>query len=252
MILSAARLAARDVVSPPFRGTLWKVLGLTAVALIALWFAVRWLFEVVAIPFFARFAPDMPSWADNAGTYAGLAAGIALALLMAFLIAPVSAIIAGLFLDDVAEVVERTDYADAAPGVALPFLRGIVLSIKFFGIVILGNLVAFALLWVPVVNVGAFFIVNGYLLGREYFQFAALRYRSEEDASAMRHRYGTRIFLAGLVIALILAIPIVNLVTPLFAAAMMVHLHQKLARREFSLPLRPADGAVRPDPGFPA
>ena len=36
MILSSARLALRDIVSPPFRSTLWKVLGLTAVVLVAL------------------------------------------------------------------------------------------------------------------------------------------------------------------------------------------------------------------------
>ncbi|KHJ53402.1 CysZ-like protein [Aureimonas altamirensis] len=236
MILSSARLALRDIVSPPFRSTLWKVLGLTAVVLVALWFGVRWLFAAVAIPFFADFAPDMPAWIDNAGAFAGIAAGIVLAVLMAFLIAPVSAIIAGLFLDDVAEAVERKDYADQPEGRALPLVRGMVLSVKFFGIVILGNLIAFALLWVPLVNVGAFFVVNGYLLGHEYFQFASLRYRSEDQAAAMRNRNGGRIFIAGLVIAACLAIPIVNLLTPLFAAAMMVHLHQKLSRREGGVP----------------
>ena len=138
--------------------------------------------------------------------------------------------------DDVAEAVERKDYADQPEGRALPLVRGMVLSVKFFGIVILGNLIAFALLWVPLVNVGAFFVVNGYLLGREYFQFASLRYRSEDQAAAMRNRNGGRIFIAGLVIAACLAIPIVNLLTPLFAAAMMVHLHQKLSRREGGVP----------------
>ena len=125
MILSSARLALRDIVSPPFRSTLWKVLGLTAVVLVALWFGVRWLFAAVAIPFFADFAPDMPAWIDNAGAFAGIAAGIVLAVLMAFLIAPVSAIIAGLFLDDVAEAVERKDYADQPEGRALPLVRGV-------------------------------------------------------------------------------------------------------------------------------
>ena len=52
----------------------------------------------------------------------------------------------------------------------------------------------------------------------------------------MRSRNGGRIFIAGLVIAALLAIPIVNLLTPLFAAAMMVHLHQKLSRREGGVP----------------
>ncbi|KAA0971713.1 sulfate transporter family protein [Aureimonas fodinaquatilis] len=241
MIFSSASLALRDIFSPPFRSALWKVLGLTAICLVALWFAVRWLFEILVIPFFAGFAPDMPSWVDNAGTFAGFAASIALAFLLAFLIAPVSAIIAGLFLDDVAETVEVKDYPQHAPGRALPFWQSTVLSIKFFGIVVLGNLIAFALLWLPLVNIVAFFIVNGYLLGREYFQFASLRFRTIDEAAALRDRHGARIFMSGLLIAAFLAIPVLNLLTPLFAAAMMVHLHQKISIKEGGLAI------VRPD-----
>lgn len=232
MILSAARSALADIFSAPFRAVLWKTLGLTAVVLVALWFAVRLFFETVAIPFFARFAPDMPAWVDNAGTFAGLAASILLAFLLAFLIAPVSALIAGLFLDDVAEVVEETHYPQSPKGTALAFLPGLLASVKFFGIVILANLVAFALLWVPVVNIGIFFVVNGYLLGREYFEFAARRFRAEEDAKALRARYQGRVMAAGLLVAAFLAVPILNLLTPLFAAAFMVHLHQRISARE--------------------
>ncbi|MEF2071244.1 sulfate transporter family protein [Consotaella aegiceratis] len=239
MIFAAARLAIRDLFSPPFRSALWKSLGLTLAVLFALWFAISFLFETFAIPFFSSFAPDMPAWLENAETFAGWAAGLLLAILLAFLIAPISALIAGLFLDDVAEEVERT-YPGAPPGRSMPLLPSIGLSVRFLGVVILGNLIAFALLLVPGVNLIAFFAVNGYLLGREYFEFAALRYRGEEDAKALRHRYGTTVFLSGLVIAAFLAVPILNLLTPLFAAALMVHLHQRIAQREGGLPLRPA------------
>ena len=235
MILTSAALGLRDLLSAPFRAVLWKSLGLTALVLVALWFAVRWLFQSEVIPFFARFAPDMPAWLDNAEGFAAFAAGLILALLLAFLIAPVSAVVAGFFLDDAAEVVERESYPESPVGRELPLARSLVLSLRFFGIVVLGNLLAFALLLVPVVNVAAFFVINGYLLGREYFEFAALRYRSEADAKALRARYGTTIFLAGLVLAAFLAVPVLNLLTPLFAAATMVHLHQRIARREGGL-----------------
>ncbi|WP_082505711.1 sulfate transporter family protein [Aureimonas sp. Leaf324] len=253
MILASAGRALGDVFSPPFRAALWKSLGLTAVVLVALWFAVRWLFEAEVIPFVSQFSPDMPAWVDNAGTLAGWAAGVALAFLLAFLIAPVSAVIAGLFLDDVAEVVERDDYPGHAVGRALPLGRSIVLSVKFFGVVILGNLLAFALLLVPVVNFGAFFVINGYLLGREYFEFAALRYRSEEEVRALRSRYGGTVFAAGLLLAAFLAVPILNLLTPLFAAAMMVHLHQRVSQREGGLPLEGVvPGTIEGAPGVAA
>ena len=239
MILTSAALALRDVVSPPFRAALWKVLGLTILVLIALWFGVRALAEGVLIPFFARFTPDMPAWVENAGTFAGLAAGSALAFVMASLIAPIGAVIAGLFLDDVAAAVETRSYPDAPPGRALPFVRGMVLSARFFGIVVLGNLLAFALLLVPGVNLVAFVAVNGYLIGREYFEFAAMRYRPEGEAKALRARHRGTVFLAGLLVAAVLAVPILNLAAALFAASLMVHLHQRISRRD-GLALIPA------------
>jgi CysZ protein len=256
MILTSALGALRDLFRPELRGVFWKALGLTALVLVALWFAVRWLFASEIIPFFARFSPDMPAWIDNAEGFAAFAAGLLLALLLAFLIAPVSAVIAGLFLDDAADVVERE--AGLPPGRALPFVRGLTLSVRFFGIVILGNLLAFALLLVPVVNLGAFFVINGYLLGREYFEFAALRYHSEEAVRALRARHGPRVFLAGLLLAAFLAVPILNLLTPLFAASLMVRLHGRIARRD-RLELAPPDdtaallrSASRPDALRPA
>jgi CysZ protein len=110
-------------------------------------------------------------------------------------------------------------------------MRALWLSLKFFAVVILANLVALLLLLVPGVNIAAFFLVNGYLLGREFFEFAALRFRSEEDARALRRRHAGTVFMAGLVIAAFLAVPLLNLLTPLFAAAMMVHLHKALSAR---------------------
>jgi CysZ protein len=44
----------------------------------------------------------------------------------------------------------------------------------------------------------------------------------------LRARHSTRIFLAGLLIAAFLAIPIVNLFGPLFATAFMVHLAKRI------------------------
>ena len=84
------------------------------------------------------------------------------------------------------------------------------------------------LLLVPGINLMAFFLVNGYLLGREYFEFAAMRFRSPQEAKALRRQHRGVIFFAGLLIALMLSVPILNFLTPLFAASMMVHIHKAL------------------------
>ncbi|MEI9420267.1 sulfate transporter family protein [Mesorhizobium sp. Cs1299R1N1] len=235
MIFDAARTAALELLSPPFRAVFIKTLGLTLLALVALWFGLTSLVEWLALPWLQTLLPGIPSWA---GWLGGLIAAIALAFGMALLVAPVTAVIAGLFVDDVAEVVERTDYPGDPAGRAMPALRSLVLAIKFFGVVILGNIVALLLLLVPGINIAAFFIVNGYLLGREFFEFAAMRFRPEEDARALRRQYAGTVFLSGLVIAAFLAVPVLNLLTPLFAAAMMVHLHKAVSAREAARPAR--------------
>src|SRR5690606_18816025 len=96
------------------------------------------------------------------------------------------------------------------------------------GVVIAGNLAALILLLVPGVNIAAFFVVNGYLLGREYFEFSAMRHIGEAEARRLRRQNGLTVFIAGLVIAAFLWIPVINLATPLFAAAMMTHLFKRI------------------------
>jgi CysZ protein len=232
MILQAASAALSQLLTPPFRSVLWKTLGLTLLALVAAWFGLKEMFDWLLMPWIEALFGGFSGWGGWVALFVAIFAGIGLALALALLIAPVTAMLAGLFLDDVASVVEQTDYPADPPGQAVPALRSLVLSLKFLGIVILGNLFALLLLLVPGVNVGAFFVVNGYLLGREFFEFAAMRFRSEADAKALRRHHAGTVFLAGLVIAGFLAIPVANLATPLFAAAMMVHLHKAIARSD--------------------
>ncbi len=229
MILDAARAAASRLFTAEFRGVFFKSLGLTLLALAALWFGLKELFDLWALPWIDVLLPGFPGWAGWLAVIAAIVAGIGLALGLALLIAPVTAIVAGIFLDDVAELVEKGDYPDDPPGRAMPALQALLLSLKFFGIVIAGNIVALLLLLVPGVNIAAFFLVNGYLLGREFFEFAAMRFRPEEEAKALRRKHAGTVFLAGLVIAAFLAVPLLNLLTPLFAAAMMVHLHKMVS-----------------------
>ncbi|RCS24872.1 sulfate transporter family protein [Phyllobacterium salinisoli] len=229
MIFEAARAALQRLFTPEFRSVLWKSLGATFLVLVLLWVALRQLFVYLAWPYLDELLPGLPQWAGWLGTIGAIFASLGLALALALLIAPVTAIIASFFLDDAAEVIEREDYPADPPGKALPIMRSLVLSLKFLGIVIIGNIFALFLLFIPGVNIIAFFIVNGYLLGREYFEFAAMRFLGENEAKALRSQHGGTVFLAGLVIAAFLAIPIVNLLTPLFAAAMMVHLYKGIS-----------------------
>lgn len=234
MVIASARRALGELFDPALRQVLWKSVGLTVVGLIAAWFAIRYAVEWAALPYLEAFIAGfaLPDWTGTIGLVAAVAAGLALAVGLAFLVGPVSAVIAGIFLDDVAEHIERQDYPDAPTGRPLPLGRSIVLGIKFFGVVVAGNLAALLLLLIPGVNLIAFLAVNAYLLGREYFQFAAMRFHDEKTAAELRSRHSGTVVLAGLLIAGFMAIPIVNLMTPLFGAALMVHLHKAIAGRQ--------------------
>lgn len=232
MIFDAALMSLRNLFAPETRSAFWKTLGLTILVLIGLWFGLRESFMAFIMPTVEGFIPDLPAWAGWLTLVFGILASIGLALGLALLLSPVTAIVAGLFLDDVAEVVEKRDYPNDPPGKAMPMGEAIIASIKFFGVVIIGNLIALMLLFIPGINIIAFFLVNGYLLGREFFEFAAMRLRSVEDAKRYRAKHSSTVFLAGLVIAGFLAVPILNLLTPLFAAGLMVHLHKALSRRD--------------------
>jgi len=232
MIFDPARLTIGQLFTPPFRSVFFKTIGLTLLLMVGVWFGAKELFDYLALPWIDHLFPGLPSWVGWVGLVAAIIAGVGLALVLSLLIAPVSAIVAGIFLDDIAEAVERDSYPHDAPGTALPLGQSMVMSVKFFGVVVIGNLIALLLLLVPGVNLIAFFVVNAYLLSREFFQFAAMRFHTEAEARALRRRYSGTIFLAGFVIAAFLSVPILNLLTPLFGAAMMVHLHKAISARE--------------------
>ncbi|MPT21950.1 MAG: sulfate transporter family protein [Starkeya sp.] len=218
-MLRDAITAFAQTFSPDYRRVLLRSVGLAIGLLIALGVGAHY-----ALTYFV--ALDL-RWAEI--TIDILAAfGIFIGAI--FLVPPVTSLVAGLFLDDVAAQVERNDFPLEPEGQALPIARSLWLTVKFFGVMLAVNLVALLLLLVPGVNLVVFYVANGYLLGREYFQLAAMRYRSEDEVALLRRHHAGAIFLGGLVIAAVVSVPILNLITPVFATIFMVRLHKRLSR----------------------
>jgi CysZ protein len=218
-MIAAAALAFNQLFTPPFRAVLFKSLGLTIALLVVAIIGLETLFGTLV---------QLPGWAETTLQVLG---GLGLVIGSVFLIAPITSLIAGLYLDDVAEEVEKRYYPGEAPGRELPVMRSLWLSAKFFVVVVIVNVIALFLLLVPGVNIIAFYVANGYLLGREFFELAAFRHMPLEDARALRRHNAFRVFLSGLAIAFLASIPIVNLITPLFATAFMVHTFKQVARK---------------------
>jgi CysZ protein len=230
LMFDTALAAASQILTPPFRTVLWKTLALTLALLAVVWIALHKLLVAgVALPY---------PWAATALSFIG---GVSLFVGLAFLVAPVSFIVAGFFFDELAEEVERELAPGEAPGRALPLLDAAWLSVKFSAVALGVNLVALLLLLVPGVNAAAFFGANAYMFGRGYFELAASRYLPLGEVRRLREKNALRLFGAGLVMAALLAVPGLNLLTPLFGTAFMVRIARNIMRSARQAP-RAASG----------
>ncbi len=218
-MIADALAAALEIFTPPFRAALVRILALTLVLLaVGIGALHRALVGLVALPY---------PWL---GALVSVLAGLGLVVGSVFLVAPVSTLVAGFFVDDLAATVERAIDPGAAPGRPLPFAGALALAIRFTLLSLAVLLLALALLLVPGVNAVAFVGANAYLLGRQYFEFVALRHLSGAEAQALRRQHGPRIFAAGLFIAGFVALPLLNLLTPMFGTALMVRVFKRLPR----------------------
>ncbi len=216
-MISDALAAFDQIFTPPYRKVLYRSLALTIGLLALVWLGLGRLASA--------YATTPWPWLD---TVLAILAAVGLVVGLVFLVAPVSALVAGFYLDELAEVAERS-VAPGHIGRALPAGQAMWLAAKFAAVSVLINLFALALLLLPGINILAFFGANAYLLGREYFELAALRYRSIEEVRALRSAHRFYLFFCGLVIAALVAIPVLNLLTPLFATAFMVRIHRRLS-----------------------
>ena len=224
LVTAAVRDALADLPTPPFRSVFFRSLGVTLAIVAVVWAVGTRLLTGWAGDFAGAHPVDLPFYLSAVHWLAGLLSGAALMVGLSFLIAPITTGVAGLFLDEVAEATEKTRYPADPPGAAIPLAESIGQALRFTALSLVVNLFCLLLLLVPGVNLVAFWLGNGWLIGREYFQFAARRAFPEREATILTLRWKGPALIAGLAASGLLMIPIANLLTPLFATAVMVHL----------------------------
>ncbi|MEM9031957.1 MAG: EI24 domain-containing protein [Pseudomonadota bacterium] len=230
MILDAVTKALGQLPDSAFRGVLLKGVGLT----IALLAAAYWMFmtilgwvlpDAVTLPWVGEIR-----WIDDVVSWASLPLMLILSM---FLMVPVASAVTSLFLDDVADAVEARHYPALTPAPRLTFAQGLRDSLGFLGVIIAANSVALVayLLFAPFAPV-IFIALNGFLLGREYFQLVAIRRLGHDGAKRARRRHAVTIWMAGALMAAPLTIPVINLVIPVLGAATFTHLFHRLETRD--------------------
>jgi CysZ protein len=233
-MLDAAIKALSLILSPPFRTILLKSVGLALVLIVLIGIGLHRLF--------AWLATAGEGWAESLlgqsmhtpivvlGWIFSVAAALGIVAGAIFLMPAITALVASFFADDIALEVERSHYPDEPVGRPLPLARAVWEGVKTALLAIGIYLLAVPFLLLAGVGVVIFFVATAFLLGREYFELAAMRHRPLAEAKRLRKAHHRTVFLAGLFIAAFVSIPIVNLATPLFGTAMMVHVHKRLTR----------------------
>lgn len=244
-MLRAAARALAQILSPSFRAVLLKSAGAALALLIVVGVALQRLFAAALERGVAwieayldgayRWAVDLLELALTVLASLGLVAG------MVFLMPAVTALVAGFFADEIAAAVEREHYPCDPPGADLPVISTLFEGGRAALLALAVYVCAAPFLLVGGLGAVVFFLATAFLLGREYFDLAAMRFRSPAEAKALRRRHAGQVFFAGLVIAAFATIPLVNLATPLFGAAF----HGPYAQAAFGVAAAPESQKVR-------
>jgi uncharacterized protein involved in cysteine biosynthesis len=158
-----------------------------------------------------------------------------LAVGLAWILFPAAAtMFIGLFLETIATAVEARHYPGRPPARQQSIAALLGTGLRFGAVALFLNLVLLPayllMLLFPPLYLLVFYWVNGYLLGRAYFELVAYRRLDEGAADALRRARSGQVTLAGVVIALMLTIPVFNLFAPIAATAFALHLFEAMPK----------------------
>ena len=229
MILSSFFKALAQLPDRRFRRVLWRGIGLTLALLVAVYAGLLWLIERLTKGPVSLPGVGEVTWL---GDLLGVGSFFVMIVLSIFLMVPVASAITSLFLNEVAQAVEDKHFPSLPAVPQISFGEGLRDTMNFLGVLVVANIFAFILYAIfPFAAFLIFYALNGYLLGREYFQLAAMRRIGRVRAKELRQKHSSKIWLAGCLMAVPLSFPLINLVIPILGAATFTHLYHGLSRR---------------------
>ena len=199
---------------------------------VGLWILAGWGVAAIAwseLPFVGGLLGWFPDWVGEAAFL------ITMMVVMFLLFPAVMTGVVSIFLDDIVKAVEDRHYPALPPAKPIPLMETIGGALRFLGLVVGVNLLALPLyailFFIPPLNIILYYVLNGYLVGREFYEMVAFRRLSQEDARDVRKAHRGKITATGAMFAFGMTVPFLNLVMPVLAAAAMVHVFEGLPRR---------------------
>ena len=165
---------------------------------------------------------------EGLGTLLSLSSILLMIVLSVFLMIPTAAAFSGLFLEDVADAVEDRFYPDLPYVTPRGYVDNLIDVANFMGLFLLVNLVLLAALALGPLYVPLYWAANGLLIGREYFSLVAGRRMDRAAVRALRRRHFGQVWLAGMLMAAPLSVPLVNLIIPVLGVATFTHMFHRL------------------------
>ena len=155
-----------------------------------------------------------------------LMGGLATLILTWFLFPPVISVIISLCLEDIAGAVESRHYPNLEPPMKQSIMSALIVALRYLVVLVVINFFLLALLIFGPLFPFVFYAVNGYLIGREYFELVSLRRLTNDAAKRLYLLHRGEVFIAGIIMSILLTLPLVNLLAPVVITACMVHLFE--------------------------
>ena len=247
LVIRAAIEAIDDLRAPGMMKLFFSCIGITALVSVLMLAG-----GIAAIDIF--LTPNLPTEEEVAsGFLAGLIQFFAWSIAISTFIIPLFLLfwslmifIASFFDEYIAEKIENFRYPALAKGTNHPFWQEMRYDIRFsikmllLNMVVLFPMLIIPLFWplLPIV----FPTMNGYMLGRYFFQMAGGRHIGRKAADALGKQHRGKLLAAGLLMVLASTVPLLNLLVPFWGVAMMVHLYHLIDKPQhtpsLTLPLK--------------
>lgn len=223
MIRDSYLRAFAELRDPGFRQTTLIGAALSLALLFALY--------ALLIQLFSTFEDGVFTFSDGTrmdrlGNFFSTVSLATMMILSIFLMAPAASLFTGLHLHAVTDRIEGQHYPRLAPARPQSTQKLWFDSVNYFGLVFFINLVSFAsfallgVLW----GIAFFWVLNGWLLSREYSTMISERRHDGAAIKAFHRQHRRTLLLAGIALAILLSVPVLNLVMPVIGVAAFTHL----------------------------
>ncbi len=227
MIALSLNRSWQQLLHPKFRGVMLTAVGAAAATLVILtlvlnayWpdsYAVGW-----------DWLDKFGDWIASAGFWAVVTVG------SYFLFPGIVTMVMSVLADQIAGAVEDEYYPNRPGTRKVPVGDVMWSATKLTILMIMINLLAaipYLILFFFTASTGAlllFIAINGYLLGREYYEMVAIRHVNSRAVHTSRITHSGKVFVAGAIIAGMFLVPFLNILAPIIGAAMMTHIVHQL------------------------